>query len=310
MSKKPPRHERRSSSPASSNTSGPSGSPRNPLDQCCEMDFRTLLAFLSTRVLRGGPRLVVQLTLAALALLLLGRFLASPTSSDTLISPASRWSWSPFGGAESDDTTSADVVGTGGPGGLRVVAFGSPDVATPSTGKGTGGKSWTEMLCEELRCSSYHSSIPSVSLPAQAMTSHEHYRHAIAKVAGAAADDEQPRAPGYNYDFLLEQFPLSDAVADLEAQVDGFLARPQPRDLPRDTVWVFTFGTWDVWALASLPREQGRGLVDAAVAALFAQVERVYQASLDAGSPAFSDFWAYQDASLVAEKLNALERGR
>ncbi|TIC89910.1 hypothetical protein CH35J_012433 [Colletotrichum higginsianum] len=298
MSKELPRHVRRSSSPASY-TSGTSSSPRNPLDQC-EMNFRTLLGFVSTRVLRGGPRLVIQLILAAFALLILGRFLASPTSSDTLFSSGSRWSWSPFGGSV-DDTTSA--VGTGKPGGVRVVAFGSPDIATPSTGKGTDGKGWTEMLCEELRCSSHHSFIPSISLPAQAMTSNEHYRHTIAKVT---ADNEQSKAPGYNYDFLLEQFPLSDTIADLKAQVDGFLAQPQPRDLPRETVWVFTFGTWDVWALASLPRELGQDLVDAAVAALFAQIERVYQASLDAESAAFSDFWTYQDASLI-EKLNAVE---
>ncbi|TQN69335.1 hypothetical protein CSHISOI_06015 [Colletotrichum shisoi] len=298
MSKELPRHERRSSSPASY-TSGTSSSPRNPLDQC-EMNFRTLLGFVSTRVLRGGPRLVIQLILAAFALLVLGRFLASPTSSDTLFSSGSRWSWSPFGGS---------AVGTGRPGGVRVVAFGSPDIATPSTGrgtdgKGTDGKGWTEMLCEELRCSSYHSFIPSISLPAQAVTSIEHYRHTVAKVT---ADSEQPKAPGYNYDFLLEQFPLSDTIADLKAQVDSFLAQPQPRNLPRETVWVFTFGTWDVWALASLPRELGQDLVDAAVAALFAQVERVYQASLDAESAAFSDFWAYlQDDSLI-EKLSAVE---
>ncbi|GKT94409.1 hypothetical protein Ct61P_12259 [Colletotrichum tofieldiae] len=192
------------------------------------MSLKTLLGFISTRVLRGGPRLIIQLSLAAFALLLLGKFFTSPTSTDTLFNSGSRWSWSPFGKSEEQQS-----VGTGGPGGVRVVSFGSPDIATPSTGKGAKGKGWTEMLCEEV---------------------------------------------------------------------------PSTQDLPRETVWVFTFGTWDVWTLASLPRELGQGIVDAAVAALFAQVERVYQASLDAESVAFSDFWAYQDASII-EKLNNVDKG-
>ncbi|OHW91899.1 hypothetical protein CSPAE12_09497 [Colletotrichum incanum] len=294
MSKELPRHERRPSSPTSYSSS--SGSP---FDQC-DMSLKTLLGFISTRVLRGGPRLIIQLTLAAFALLLLGKFFTSPTSTDTLSNSGSRWSWSPFGKSEEQQS-----VGTGGPGGVRVVAFGSPDIATPSTGKGAKGKGWSEMLCEELRCSAHQSFIPLTSLPAQAMTSTEHYRSTIEKVT---SELEQSKAPGYNYDFLLEQFPLSDAIADLKSQIDDFLAQPQPQDLPRETVWVFTFGTWDVWTLASLPRELGQGIVDAAVAALFAQVERVYQASLDAESVAFSDFWAYQDASLI-EKLNTVDKG-
>ncbi|KAK1996937.1 hypothetical protein LX36DRAFT_97153 [Colletotrichum falcatum] len=283
MSEELPRHERRPSSPTQHG-----GSYRGPLDPC-DMSIKTLLGFISTRALRGGPRLVIQLILAAFGLLLVGKFLTSPASTDTLLGSGSRWSWSPFGKSE----------GQGGAG-VRLVVFGTPDIATPSTtgksakGKGEKDKGWTEMLCEELRCSSHQSFVPSTSLPAQAMTATEQYRDTLERLA---SEPQRSQPPGYNYAFMLEQFPLSDAIANLTSQVDAFLAqpRPRPRDVPRETVWVFSFGTWDVWMLASLPRDVGRGIVDAAVEALFAQVERVYQASLDAGSVAFSDFWARED---------------
>ncbi|KAK1671856.1 hypothetical protein BDP55DRAFT_696563 [Colletotrichum godetiae] len=295
MSKELPRHERRPSSPTA--YSGSSSASGNPFEQC-DMSLKMLLAFISTRVLRGGPRLIVQLVLAFCGLLLLGKFFASPTSTDTLFDSGSRWSWSPFG-------KSAEDAGFGGPGGVRVVAFGSPDIATPSSGKGAKGKGWTEALCEELRCSSHQSFTPSISLPAQALTSNQHYRDTIEKVQ---REIEEYKAPGFNYDFLLEQFPISDTVADLSAQIDEFLAQPQTRNnIPKETIWVFSFGTWDIWTLASLPRELGQGIVDLAARALFAQVERVYQATLDNDSVAFSDFWAYQNASLI-DKLNNMDR--
>ncbi|KAK1457852.1 hypothetical protein CMEL01_15835, partial [Colletotrichum melonis] len=296
MSKELPRHERRPSSPAAYSSSSSSSASGNPFEQC-DMSLKMLLAFISTRVLRGGPRLIVQLVLAFCGLLLLGKFFTSPTSTDTIFDSSSRWSWSPFG-------KSAEDAGFG-PGGVRVVAFGSPDIATPSSGKGAKSKGWTEALCEELRCSSHQSFTPLISLPAQALTSNQHYRDTIEKVQ---REIEEYKAPGFNYDFLLDQFPIADTVADLAAQIDTFLAQPQTREnIPKETIWVFSFGTWDVWTLASLPRELGQGIVDLAARALFAQVERVYQAALDNDSVAFSDFWAYQNASLI-DKLNNMDR--
>ncbi|KAK2045734.1 hypothetical protein LZ31DRAFT_238600 [Colletotrichum somersetense] len=287
MSKELPRHERRPSSPTQN--SSDARSPFNP----CDMSIKTLLGFISTRVLRGGPRLIIQLILAVFGLLLLGKFLTSPTATDTLFSSESRWSWSPFGKNEGKRGV-----------GVRVVVFGSPDIATPSADKGVKSKNWTEMLCEELRCASYQSFIPSTSLPAQAMTNTEQYRDILERLN---SELEQSKPPGYDYSFLLEQFPLSSSIANLTSQVDAFLAQPKPHDVPRETVWVFSFGTWDVWTLASLPRDVSRGILDTAVQALFAQVERVYQASLDDRSAAFSDFWAHQDASLLAE-LDAMDQ--
>ncbi|KAK1585761.1 uncharacterized protein LY79DRAFT_518090 [Colletotrichum navitas] len=289
MSNELPRHERRPSSPTHCNSIF-----KSPLDPC-DMSIKTLLGFISTRVLRGGPRLIIQLILAAFGLLLLDKFLASPTSTDTLFSSGSRWSWSPF-----DESKGQQGVG------VRVVVFGSPDIATPSTGKGANGQGWTELLCDELRCSSHQSFIPSTSLPTQAMTTTNHYRDTLEKITSKL---EQSKQSGFDYSFLVDQFPLSDAIANLTSQVDAFLALPKPHDVPRETVWVFTFGTWDVWTLASLPREVGERILDAAVEALFAQIERVYQASLDDDSVAFSDFWAHQDTASPFAQLNAMEQG-
>lgn len=133
MSKELPRYERRPSSPSALGGA-------SPFD--CNLSFKTLLGFLSTRVLRGGSRLVIQLIVAGFGLVLLGNLFTSPSSD--LIIAGSKWSWSPFGSSRSD----ADV-GNGQPGGLRLIVFGSPDIATPSNGKGNG-KGWTEMLCEEV----------------------------------------------------------------------------------------------------------------------------------------------------------------
>ena len=65
--------------------------------------------------------------------------------------------------------------------------------------------------------------------------------------------------PAQDYEFLSQQYPVPDDTPDLDGQISKFLALPPPIRAPRQTLWVFTFGTWDVWSLAAFPRRSPSG---------------------------------------------------
>lgn len=92
--------------------------------------------------------------------------------------------------------------------------------------------------------------------------------------------------------FIVEQYPVPQ-TPDLVAQVNEFLSMEATGLAPRSTLWIFSFGTWDIWNWASLPRQTSEPLVDAAVDLLFEQIELLYRKSLKPGSIAWSDFWSY-----------------
>jgi hypothetical protein len=135
---------------------------------------------------------------------------------------------------------------------------------------------------------SHESMIPPVDLPAQALTSKSVYAEALRNMT----NNGSPGGSGQNYDFVAEQYPVGD-VADLAAQVAEFLALPKPVPSPRETTWVFTVGTWDLWSLAALSRHQGNITIRAIAASIFDQVELLYAASMDPASPAYSDYYSY-----------------
>lgn len=95
-------------------------------------------------------------------------------------------------------------------------------------------------------------------------------------------------SPGMDLSYLIKDYPVRWDRLDLQAQVDAFLALPKPEPPPSETLWVFTFGIWDIWSLAAVPREVGIPAIDGLVADIFSNVERLYQASLDNTSIAFS----------------------
>ena len=100
------------------------------------------------------------------------------------------------------------------------------------------------------------------------------------------------KSPGDDYGFVLEQYPVPAQTPDLEAQIQQFLALPPPAIATRHTLWVFTFGTWDIWNLAALPRKSGEDLVGSLTSHIFSQIELLYRKSLNPASVAFSDFWS------------------
>jgi hypothetical protein len=89
--------------------------------------------------------------------------------------------------------------------------------------------------------------------------------------------------------FLSELYPVRWQVSDLGGQVDAFLALPSPKKHPRETLWVFSFGMWDVWSMAAFPRQDALLMIDTLAAGIFSNIERLYQASLDPRSIAYSE---------------------
>ncbi|GJN85132.1 hypothetical protein VFPFJ_06678 [Purpureocillium lilacinum] len=230
-----------------------------------------ILVFFTHRIWRGGPRLILQLAACVLIVPLLLHLLPTRLTGGYRLS----WSTSP-----PRDT-----------GALRIVVFGSQDVTGSSSSYAGSGKTWTEQLCSELDCSSYQSFVPDGNSK-PALTSNGLYGNELHALQEQIKTTDFLSAPAKDYEFLLKQYPVPMDSPDLEAQVKQFLALPPPENAPRNTLWVFTFGTWDVWNLAAFPRVSAEHLVDALVSHLFAQIELLYLKALNPTSVAFSDFWA------------------
>ena len=104
-----------------------------------------------------------------------------------------------------------------------------------------------------------------------------------------------------DYNYITEHYAVPSGVPDLTAQIEQFLAMPPPDVPPRETLWIFTFGTWEVWKSASMPRKSGEKIIDHSVITIFQQIERLYTAALEPSSVAFSDFWSNVTESQIDE---------
>ncbi|RDA92263.1 hypothetical protein CP533_5752 [Ophiocordyceps camponoti-saundersi (nom. inval.)] len=238
---------------------------------------KALLAFATQRIMRGGP---LSLVLFAAMLLVVPALVH--------LSPASwrpSWNWS----REAGDN-------------LRIVVFGSQDLLGSASGRPT----WTERLCIELGCSSHVSLVPPAGSN-HGLTSNGIYANELSMLQSRMKEMDVVRSPAWNYTFISEQYPVPAQTPDLEAQVKGFLSRRSTdaaaAAAPHRTLWVFTFGTWDVWNLAALPRELGERAVDALVSHLFSQIEVLYEDSLYHRSTAYLDIWA-GNANSGVERLS------
>ncbi|KAL8329823.1 hypothetical protein RB597_005213 [Gaeumannomyces tritici] len=242
-----------------------------------------LLAWLSTRVLRGGPRLLLQVTACILVVYLVTTTLpqrASDVAFGRGYSALWKWAGRRTGGRPAVDDGSVA-------GGLRVVVFGASDMATiPDGDDATSETTWSEVMCTELDCSTYISLVPKAS--SRALSSNTLY--ASVALPKADADPENPTPPGLDYSFYPELFPVPSDVPDFSKQVTEFLSRPRPQLLPKETLWVFNFGHWDIWNLAALPLKTSQPVVEAMVDEIALNIERLYIASVDEKSIAHSDF--------------------
>jgi len=121
-------------------------------------------------------------------------------------------------------------------------------------------------------------------------TSNQIYADTVEKMLNISA--EEPERPASDYTYLPDDYPVRWNVPDFGAQVDEFLSMKQPLRVPSETLWIFSFGTWDIWDLAAMPQGVASSAMDSIIADLFLNIERLYEASLDPSSIAFSDYFS------------------
>ncbi|KAK5997332.1 hypothetical protein PT974_02687 [Cladobotryum mycophilum] len=233
---------------------------------------KAVLVVCSHRMWRGGPRSLLQISAVTLSLLILFYLVPSLLGDDyqTLLS------WSNGQPPSSND--------------LRIVVFGSQDLLGSARDNVHSRATWPEHLCKELKCSSIVSFVPPVdSQPG--LTSNILYKDEIEALKQLNKHANITAVPASDKFYVVEKYPVPE-TPDLEAQIQQFLSMPPPQKAPRETLWVFTFGTWDIWNLASLSRPTGESIIDASVNILFEQIELLYRKSLNPKSIAYSDFWS------------------
>lgn len=126
--------------------------------------------------------------------------------------------------------------------------------------------------------------VPPPDAAAWSVSSNELYAQGIEHVYNETDGKE---GPGQDYSYLSTAYPPQWKSWDLKEQIDGFLAM-QKGPTPQRTLWVFSFGWWDVWSLSALPVPKAKESVDTMTRDIFEQVERLYTASLDPTSIAYS----------------------
>ncbi|KAJ0125300.1 hypothetical protein J7T55_006645 [Diaporthe amygdali] len=243
--------------------------------------IQSLLGFFFNKGVRGGPKIFLNLAATLFALLLVIKLMPQRMSDSALNSiPHDLWT----GVAEEVPLEDDDST----PGGLRIVVFGENDIGTPigEDEEFEGAKSWTEALCAQLQCSKHVSMTPSPDAPAWSVSSKALYAHGVERVLNETSETS---SPGMDYSYLSTYYAPKWQTLDLKDQVDRFLAMPKPRHAPKETLWVFNFGFWDVWSLSAMPIPAGKEAVDAMTKDIFEQIERLYEASTDVRSAAWSD---------------------
>jgi hypothetical protein len=133
------------------------------------------------------------------------------------------------------------------------------------------------------------------------LTSNRVYQSELKKLMKVAENTDVYQKPAADLLYLKEQYPTPQDTPDLGQQVQQFLSLEPPEMPPHDTIWVFTFGTWDIWKLAAMPLQSGAAVVDALASHIFDQVEYLYSESLDERSIAYSDFWKSGNSSEADE---------
>ncbi|ESZ92884.1 hypothetical protein SBOR_6747 [Sclerotinia borealis F-4128] len=168
------------------------------------------------------------------------------------------WDW-----ASGDDDGEGDE-------GVRLVVFGDSWVDDRIEKNGDGkGRSWTEVLCEELACTSQinlAASQPAASYPSSpptgAFASNKIYLSSIKNTIG----QNNPET----------KLTSEAMLPDLEAQVKSFIALPRYKKKLKETIFVLSFGTWDVWHYAALDYAQAQDAQNKAVKEMFAQLDTLY----------------------------------
>ncbi|KAI1210770.1 uncharacterized protein F4807DRAFT_422578 [Annulohypoxylon truncatum] len=243
------------------------------------LTLKALVAFGTTKALRGILRLLPQIAVGT-TILLFGSYLWSSHFASVTTNPGYRRVTFETAGA-----ARGDVGGRG----LRIVVFGGGDVATPNrvSWRVDGPTSaWTDILCLQLNCNPYLSYVPLTDSDEGAFVSNSLFEAALARTS-AGDDDTTARL---DYSWLAQNYPVP-SHKDLLHQVEAFLASPLPRSPPRETLWVFNIGFWDIWSLSALPLKVATRLIETQAQHVLSQIELLYEESHKNDSVAFSDYY-------------------
>ncbi|ERS97579.1 hypothetical protein HMPREF1624_05750 [Sporothrix schenckii ATCC 58251] len=261
------------------------------------------LNFFFHRVTRSGPRLLLYLAILLASLLALTKCLPSSVSNRIVSSTSHLWEFRPSGLGGSRGASKGQSVLVPGEnnahdalagGGLRVVVFGENDIATSvlsdvADAQGViNDTSWTKELCIDLGCTTYISCVPVLDSPHRSLSSNSLYGAAVDE----ALRDSKQHVPADDFTYVSEQYPIPWEAPDLYTQVAQFLEQPAPQRPPKETVWVFAPGMWDVWSLAAFPAHTAEAYVTSMVYDLFSTIEMLYDAAHDATSIAYSKYIA------------------
>ncbi|KAM0339205.1 hypothetical protein ACHAPU_011007 [Fusarium lateritium] len=244
---------------------------------------KDMVVFCSARVWRGAPKLILQIIAIFFTSFLVFGVLPDRLSGGRL---GGIFSWGKY-------ETEAE-------GNLRIVVFGSPDVVGNVRDPSSKRKTWTEELCVELNCTSYLSFIPE-SQPNRGLISNDLYDSEIQHLLNITKHTDVKEKPALDFNYIAQQYPTPSKVPDLASQVKSFLAMPPPEKAPRETLWIFSFGTWEIWNMAAMPRTDSEVVITSMVRLILDQAEVLYETSLDPSSIAYSDFWTNATESQIRE---------
>ncbi|KAF4464795.1 hypothetical protein FALBO_8340 [Fusarium albosuccineum] len=247
------------------------------------LGLRNVVIFFSSRVRRGGSKLVLQV-----AVLFLTTFILFGLLPERLL-----------GGGLYKSMLFSKPESLPEPN-LRIVVFGSSDIEGSAADDSQLRRTWTEELCDELNCTSHISLVPS-GFPNRGLVNTGLYEEAIQGLINITRDTDISEKPALDYSYLAEQYPAPSQALDLSAQVQEFLAMAPSEDTPSETLWIFTFGTWEIWNMAAMPRDISEPLIISMIDDIFTQAELLYRKSLDPTSIAYSDFWTNATESQVKE---------
>ncbi|KAK0104014.1 hypothetical protein ONS96_005119 [Cadophora gregata f. sp. sojae] len=224
----------------------------------------------------AGAVLLTVLSILSICLLLpksrVGTRLQNVTLGTAIENYSSLWRW------HEDSSSGEEDIG----GGIRLVVFGDSWVDDTPENQGNKGKSWPEVMCEEINCTSrltFAATQPASDWPALPPTGVK-----ISNKIHAWAVENTRYLPREDTNYTLP---------DLSAQVQAYLSLPAPKEAPKETIFVLSFGFWDIYDFARLDYAMAMNVTDRSIDEIFTQLDILYN---------------HFDTTLYPAEINAISR--
>ncbi|KAE8452862.1 hypothetical protein EG329_013134 [Mollisiaceae sp. DMI_Dod_QoI] len=211
-------------------------------------------------------RLGASILLTVLSLVLITLLLPSSKAKQlqrvtlgTTIEYSDLWRW----GSDEDVDEEEEDNGNG----IRLVVFGDSWVDDViEEGQEGKGNNWPQVLCDEINCTSRFNFAASQqpdawpsSPPTGVMTSNDIHAWALSQ-----------------NQFLRAEEPKYTELPDLSSQIQSFISLPAPKVQPSNTLFILSFGFWDIYDFARLDFAAAQNVTDASVEFMFDQLDILY----------------------------------